>query len=285
MDASLLNHYHIKSLRSGKVRDIYEWRDELWLIASDRISAFDVILPTLIPGKGIILTQMSKRWFQLTETICPNHVISFDLPQEIDLPQWKGRITRCRKAKVIPVECVARGYIAGSGWKEYQACGTVGGFPLPAGLPECARLPEPLFTPATKAEEGHDVNLSAEEAKKILGDDLYRQLREITLKLYDFGSHYAQRRGIILADTKFELGWIDGKIVIIDEILTPDSSRYWPADQYQPGKPQPSFDKQFLREYLETLDWNKTPPGPELPPDIVAKIKAKYEEALTRLAS
>ncbi len=285
MNQQQLDRYEIKTLRSGKVRDLYQWRDELWLVASDRISAFDVIMPTLIPDKGIILTQMSKRWFALTEKICPNHVISFDLPNEVDLPEWRGRLTRCRRAKVVPVECVARGYIAGSGWKEYQTSGTVGGYEVPPNLHECARLPEPLFTPATKAEEGHDENLTPAEAEKVLGTSLYQLLRETTLRLYSFASDYAQKRGIILADTKFEFGWIDGQLVVIDEMLTPDSSRFWPADQYQPGKNQVSFDKQILREYLETLkDWHKKPPGPELPPEIVAKTKAKYTEALNQLA-
>jgi len=282
---SQLKTHGITALRSGKVRDLYLWHDELWLVASDRISAFDVILPTPIPQKGMILTQLSRHWFEITKHLCPNHIISYVLPEGVKIPEWKGRLARARQLKVIPVECVARGYLEGSGWREYQEKGTVGGFPLPTGLKQCAKLPEPLFTPATKAEEGHDENLTAAEAQKVLGNDLYDRLKKLTLGIYSFAHNYAAQRGIILADTKFEFGRDGEQIVAIDEMLTPDSSRYWPADQYKPGKAQPSFDKQYLREYLETLDWNKTAPGPELPPEVVAKIKAKYEEALKRLTS
>jgi phosphoribosylaminoimidazole-succinocarboxamide synthase len=276
--------YGIQKLRSGKVRDLYQWNDELWLIASDRISAFDVIMPNPIPGKGVILTQMARFWFEKTAALCPNHVIGYDLPPNIHLPEWEGRLCRCKLAKLIPVECVARGYVAGSGWKEYRESGTVGGFSVPAVLQESDKLPEPLFTPATKAEEGHDENLTAAEAKKILGDDLYEKLKSLTLKIYTWAAEYAAARGIIIADTKFEFGTYEGEIILLDEILTPDSSRFWPADQYQPGKPQPSFDKQFLRDYLESLDWNKQPPAPVLPPAVVEKTLAKYQEAFDKLA-
>ena len=275
--------YGIRKLRSGKVRDLYQWNDELWLIASDRISAFDVIMPNPIPGKGVILTQMARFWFEKTATLCPNHVIAYDLPPEIKLPEWEGRLCRSKLAKLIPVECVARGYVAGSGWKEYRESGTVGGFSVPAGLRESEKLPEPLFTPATKAEEGHDENLTAAEAKKILGDDLYEKLKTLTLKIYTWAAAYAAERGIIIADTKFEFGTYEGEIILLDEILTPDSSRFWPADQYAPGKAQPSFDKQFLRDYLESLDWNKQPPAPVLPPAVVDKTLAKYQEAFDKL--
>jgi phosphoribosylaminoimidazole-succinocarboxamide synthase len=280
---SQIERLGVKPLRSGKVRDLYQWRDELWLVASDRISAFDVIMPTPIPGKGEILTRLSRRWFELTADICPNHVIGYDLPAGIDIPEWKGRVARCRKLEVIPMECVARGYLEGSGWKEYQQNGTVGGFPLPKGLKQCDKLPEPLFTPATKAEEGHDMNLTQGEAERYVGRELYARLRELTLKLYAFAHQYAERRGILVADTKFEFAREGDKIVIVDEMLTPDSSRYWPLDSYKPGQAQPSFDKQYLREYLETLKWDKKPPGPELPAQVVRNILAKYREALERL--
>lgn len=280
---SQLQTWGIQKLRSGKVRDLYSWRDELWLIASDRISAFDVILPNPLPGKGKILTQLARHWFELTTSICSNHVIGYELPEGIIIPEWEGRMVRCRRAELIPMECVARGYIAGSGWKEYRERGTVGGFALPAGLKESDRLPEPLFTPATKAETGHDENLTPDEAKRHVGPELYEKLKELTLKIYGWASEYALKRGIIIADTKFEFGFFNGQIILIDEILTPDSSRFWPADGYQSGRPQPSFDKQFVRDYLETLDWNKQPPGPVLPDEVVSKTLAKYQEAYDRL--
>lgn len=273
----------LTKLRSGKVRDLYQYKDEIWLIASDRISAFDVILPTPIPDKGVILTQLSRHWFELTKKFCPNHIISYDVPAELKIPEWKGRLMRARKLEIIPFECVARGYLAGSGLKEYKEKGTVCGHPVPAGLVESSQLPHPLFTPATKAEEGHDINLTPEDARARMGDDLYNQLQKLTLDIYTLAATYARERGIIIADTKFEFGWLNGQIVLADEILTPDSSRFWPAARYQPGKSQPSFDKQFVRDYLETLDWNKQYPGPELPPQIVERTHAKYEEALKRL--
>jgi len=274
-------------LRSGKVRDLYAWRDEIWLVASDRISAYDVIMPTPIPDKGKILTALSRHWFELTAPLCPNHVLGYDLPPDVDRPEFAGRLTRARRVEIVPIECVARGYLAGSGWEEYRTHGTVGGHPLPAGLRESDKLPTPLFTPARKNDEGHDENLTEAQARAFVGDELYNQLLDLTLKLYGWAADYAAKRGIILADTKLEFGRDaeTGRILLADEIFTPDSSRFWPADSYKPGGPQPSFDKQYLRDYLKTLTtWNKTAPGPELPPDVVANTRAKYKEALDRLS-
>jgi phosphoribosylaminoimidazole-succinocarboxamide synthase len=276
----------VKLLRSGKVRDIYSWRDEIWLVASDRISAYDVIMPTPIPDKGKILTALSRRWFERTADLCPNHVLGYDLPAGPDLPEFEGRLTRARRCEIFQVECVARGYLAGSGWEEYRAQGTVGGYPLPKGLRESDRLPEPLFTPARKNDHGHDENLTPAEARAALGDARYEELRGLTLRLYAWAADYAAQRGILLADTKLEFGREaeTGRVLLADEIFTPDSSRFWPADAYQPGGPQPSFDKQYLRDYLKTLTtWNKTAPGPELPPEVVRNTHAKYLEALERL--
>ena len=273
-------------LRRGKVRDIYAWRDEIWLVASDRISAYDVIMPTPIPDKGTILTAMSRHWFELTAPLCPNHVIGFDVPAEANRPDFEGRLTRAKRVEIIQLECVARGYLAGSGWEEYRAHGTVGGHAVPAGLRESDRLPAPLFTPAAKNDEGHDENLTEPQARAAVGDALYEQLRDLTLLLYGWAADYAAKRGIILADTKLEFGREPGagRLLLADEIFTPDSSRFWPADSYRPGGAQPSFDKQYLRDYLKTLTtWNRTAPGPELPPEVVAGTRAKYEEALTRL--
>jgi phosphoribosylaminoimidazole-succinocarboxamide synthase len=273
-------------LRRGKVRDIYAWRDEIWLVASDRISAYDVIMPTPIPGKGKILTALSRHWFELTAPLCPNHVLGYDLPDSVDKPEFTGRLTRARRVEIIPLECVARGYLAGSGWEEYHTHGTVGGHPLPAGLRESDQLPAPLFTPARKNDAGHDENLTEAQARAFVGDELYDKLRDLTLKLYGWAANYAAQRGIILADTKLEFGREanTGRLLLADEIFTPDSSRFWPADTYKPGGPQPSFDKQYLRDYLKTLTtWNKTAPGPELPPEVVANTLGKYQEALDRL--
>jgi phosphoribosylaminoimidazole-succinocarboxamide synthase len=277
----------VKLLRSGKVRDIYAWREEIWLVASDRISAYDVIMPTPIPDKGKILTALSRHWFGLTAGLCPNHVAGYEVPPGLDLPEFEGPLTRARRVRIVPMECVARGYLAGSGWEEYRARGTVGGHAAPAGLVESARLPEPLFTPARKNDEGHDENLTPDEARAAVGDALYEQLRELTLKLYGWAAAYAAERGIILADTKLEFGHDEeGRLLLADEIFTPDSSRFWPADQYAPGRAQPSFDKQYLRDYLKGLTtWNKTAPGPELPEEVVRNTRAKYLEALERLAS
>ena len=274
-------------LRSGKVRDIYAWRDEIWLVASDRISAYDVIMPTPIPDKGKILTALSRHWFELTASLCPNHVLGYDVPAGVDQPDFAGRLTRARRVEIIPIECVARGYLAGSGWEEYRVHGTVGGHPLPKGLRESDKLPTPLFTPARKNDEGHDENLTDAQARAFVGEALYEELRDLTLMLYGWAADHAAKRGIILADTKLEFGREagTGRILLADEIFTPDSSRFWPADTYAPGGPQPSFDKQYLRDYLKTLPtWNKTAPGPELPPDVVANTLAKYQEALDRLS-
>jgi phosphoribosylaminoimidazole-succinocarboxamide synthase len=278
----------IKKLRSGKVRDIFDLGDALLLVASDRISAFDVIMPNGIPRKGEVLTQISHFWFEKFAGLVPNHLLakaSDPLPK--NLQPFAGQLARrsmiVKKAKPLAIECIVRGYLSGSGWKEYKQAQTVCGIQLPAGLTESAELPEPIFTPSTKAEAGHDENISFAQAQKIVGDELAGQARDLSLKIYRAGRDYARQRGIIIADTKFEFGLSDGKLILIDEVMTPDSSRFWPADQYQPGRGQPSFDKQFVRDYLETLDWNKTPPGPRLPDDVVAKTSAKYLEAYERL--
>jgi len=272
----------------GKVRDIYDLGDHFLIVATDRLSAFDVVLPTPIPDKGKVLTQMSAFWFDRFKDVVPNHVVSTDVskyPQNLHQfrDQLEGRSMLVKKAKVFPVECVARGFLTGSGLKDYNKTGSVCGIKLPPGLRDSDRLPEPIFTPATKAETGHDENISEEQAAKVIGQDTVRRLKEITLQLYSRGVEYARTRGIIVCDTKFEFGLIDGKISIVDEMLTPDSSRFWPADQYSPGKPQPSFDKQFVRDYLEKIGWNKQPPAPELPDDIVKATSAKYVEALRLL--
>ncbi len=279
----------VKKIKSGKVREIFDLGDRLLFVASDRISAFDVIMPNGIPRKGEVLTQISYFWFGQTESFQPNHLISRPgepLPKELQpfADQIGRRSMIVKKSKPLAIECVVRGYLAGSGWKEYQKTQTVCGIKLPPGLKESSELPEPIFTPATKAETGHDENISFEEAKKIVGDDIAEQARAASLKIYHFARDYARKRGIIIADTKFEFGLNGpGKLILIDEVLTPDSSRFWPADQYAPGKGQPSFDKQFVRDYLETLDWDKTPPGPKLPDDVVTKTTAKYLEAYERL--
>ena len=283
----------VKKLRSGKVRDIFDLGDALLLVASDRISAFDVIMPNGIPRKGEVLTQISHFWFDKFSSLVPNHLLRradepLGIPALANLPaaqlaDLQRRSMVVKKAKPLAIECIVRGYLSGSGWKEYKKSQTVCGIKLPAGLTESAELPEPIFTPSTKAEAGHDENISFEQACKIIGQDLATQASDLSLKIYKAGRDYARQRGIIIADTKFEFGLSDGKLILIDEVLTPDSSRFWPADQYQPGKGQPSFDKQFVRDYLETLDWNKTPPGPVLPPDVVAKTSAKYLEAYERL--
>jgi phosphoribosylaminoimidazole-succinocarboxamide synthase len=272
----------------GKVRDIYDLGDHFLIVATDRLSAFDVVLPSPIPNKGKVLTQMSAFWFDRFKDVVPNHVVSTDVgkyPQNLHQfrDQLQGRSMLVKKAEVFPVECVARGFLTGSGLKDYNKTGSVCGIKLPPGLRDSDRLPEPIFTPATKAETGHDENVSEEQAAKIIGQDTVRRLKELTLQLYSRGVEYARTRGIIVCDTKFEFGLIDGRISIVDEMLTPDSSRFWPADQYSPGKPQPSFDKQFVRDYLEKIGWNKQPPAPELPDDIVKATSAKYVEALRLL--
>ena len=263
-------------LGSGKVRELYALDDErLLLVASDRISTFDVILPTPIPDKGRVLTGLSAFWFARTKTIVPNHLISL---------RDDGRSLECRRLEMLPVEVVVRGYLAGSGWNDYCLTGSVCGHRLPAGLRESERLPEPIVTPATKAATGHDINIDEEEAARLCGAELYAAAREAALALYRYGEQHAARRGIVVADTKFELG-LDaaGRIVLGDEALTPDSSRFWPADDYEPGRPQPSFDKQFVRDWCETTGWDKTAPGPELPDEIVAGTRARYVEAFERL--
>ena len=269
----------------GKVRDIYDLGEHFLIVATDRLSAFDVVLPTPIPNKGKVLTQMSAFWFDYFKDFVPNHVVSIDAcdyPKNIQpfRDQLEGRSMLVRKAKVFPIECVARGFLTGSGLKDYHKTGQVCGIPLPAGLRDSDRLPQPIFTPATKAESGHDENISEEQAAKVIGQDNIRSLKDLTLSIYSRGVEYAAKRGIIICDTKFEFGTINGRITIVDEMLTPDSSRFWPADRYSPGKPQPSFDKQFVRDYLEKIGWNKQPPAPELPEDIVKATSAKYVEAL-----
>jgi phosphoribosylaminoimidazole-succinocarboxamide synthase len=261
---------------SGKVRELYALDDErLLLTASDRISTFDVVLPTEIPDKGRVLTGLSAFWFARTREIVPNHLLAI---------RPDGRSLECQKLEMLPIECVVRGYLSGSGWKDYRATGTVCGHELPAGLTESDRLPGPIFTPATKAQSGHDENITREQAAERVGADRFAEAERISLDLYRVGAAYAAERGILLADTKFELG-VDpeGRLVLGDEALTPDSSRFWPADEYRAGGPQPSFDKQFVRDYCETLGWDKTAPGPELPDDVVAGTRARYVEAFERL--
>ena len=269
----------------GKVRDIYDVGEHLLIVATDRLSAFDVVLPTPIPNKGKVLTQMSAFWFDHFKDFVPNHVVSTKVDEYAkELRQFReqleGRSMLVKKAKVFPIECVVRGFLTGSGLKDYNRTGQVCGIALPAGLRDSDRLPRPIFTPATKAETGHDENISEEQAAKIIGQDNIRKLKDLTLSIYSRALDFAAKRGIIICDTKFEFGTIDGEIRIVDEMLTPDSSRFWPADQYSPGKPQPSFDKQFVRDYLERINWNKQPPGPALPDDIVRATSAKYVEAL-----
>ena len=275
--------------RQGKVRDIFDLDDSLLMVATDRISAFDYVLGSGIPDKGRVLTQLSAFWFERTASIVPNHLLTTeirDYPAELRkfTDVLAGRSMLVRKTNPVPIECVARGYLSGSGWKEYQTSGSVCGVALPAGLRESDRLPAPIFTPATKATSGHDVNVSEADAAQLVGEPLVRRLRELTLELYAFGAAHAESCGIILADTKFEFGLTDtSEIILIDEVLTPDSSRYWPRDQYAPGGPQPSFDKQYVRDYLEQIRWNKQPPVPSLPDDVVVRTREKYVEAYRRL--
>jgi phosphoribosylaminoimidazole-succinocarboxamide synthase len=266
----------------GKVRDIYDLGDRLLIVATDRLSAFDVVMPTPIPDKGRVLTQLSLFWFQLLRDVIPNHVLSstnFPAPFDKYANDLAGRSMLVRKTQPLPIECVARGYLSGSGWKEYRTTGKVCGIQLPAGLQESDKLPEPIFTPATKATSGHDENISFERVGDLIGKDLADRVRSITLEIYRSAAAYAEPRGILVADTKFEFGLLNGELIWIDEALTPDSSRFWPASQYKPGGPQPSFDKQYVRDYLERIRWPKTPPGPQLPPDVVAGTRAKYREA------
>jgi phosphoribosylaminoimidazole-succinocarboxamide synthase len=271
----------------GKVRDIYDLGDKLLIVATDRLSAFDVILPTPIPDKGRVLTQLSLFWFNLFKDVVPNHVLSStDFPAPFDKfkEDLAGRSMIVRKTQPLPIECVVRGYVSGSGWKDYRATGKICGIALPPGLRESDRLPEPIFTPASKAATGHDENIPFDQAASLIGKDLAEKVRTVSLEIYRRAADYAEPRGVILADTKFEFGLLNNHLIWIDEALTPDSSRFWPAAQYNPGGPQPSFDKQFVRDYLERIQWPKTPPGPELPPEVVAATRAKYREAYRILA-
>ena len=281
---------YLKLLFRGKVRDIYDLGDELLLVATDRLSAFDVVFPNPIPGKGEILTQVSLFWFEKMKKIIPNHISErpadelFKTKDEVTL--YAKRSMRVKKTKPLAIEAVVRGYLAGSGWNDYQKTGKVCGIALPQGFKESQKLPEPIFTPATKAPQGqHDENISFDEACRVVGKETAEKVREVSLKIYIEGTTYAESRGLILADTKFEFGHLEGKLILIDEVLTPDSSRFWPKDQYQVGISPPSFDKQFVRDYLLKIGWNKKPPAPELPKEIVEKTSEKYHEALKRLTS
>jgi len=275
-------------LKSGKVREVFDLGDSLLFIATDRISAFDCILPSPIPDKGKVLTQLSLYWFELLKDVVENHLITADISEypaalQPFSEQLDGRSMIVKKAEVLPVECVVRGYLAGSGWKEYQESGTITGIKLPEGLVESSELPEPIFTPSTKAESGHDENIPFNIMEDIIGSELANKVRDISLTIYSTARDYAKQHGIILADTKFEFGLVDGEIILIDEVLTPDSSRFWPLDSYNPGASQPSFDKQFVRDYLSSLDWDKNPPAPELPDNIIEKTREKYFQALDLL--
>ncbi len=283
-----LLHFHSPELhqfRSGKVREVFDLGDRLLFVATDRLSAFDVVMAEGIPDKGRVLTQLSVFWFEKLRGVTDHHFLTTDLGEiGVRHPMLLGRSMIVRKTRPLPIECVVRGYLAGSGWKEYQKSGTVCGERLPPGLQESSELPAPIFTPSTKAEAGHDENISFEQAAEIIGRDKAEKIRALSLAIYAAARDEARRHGILIADTKFEFGELeDGSILLIDEVLTPDSSRFWPGDQYQPGKGQPSFDKQFVRDYLETLAWNKQPPPPPLPPEVIAKTRAKYREVYQRL--
>ena len=278
----------VKILNKGKVRDIYEVNNDLLLIATDRISAFDVVLPNPIPSKGVCLTQLSKFWFDYTKKSIPNHVISTEvseLPKELHAykTQLVYRSMLVKKTKVIPIECIVRGYLSGSAWNSYKKDGTVCGVKLPGSLKESDQFPEPLFTPSTKAKAGHDINISVTEMKKLVGSDVGDTLNDYSLKIYDTAVRYARKRGIIIADTKFEFGMYHDEIIWIDEALTPDSSRFWPAEGYQPGKPQPSFDKQYVRDYLNSTGWDHNSAPPNLPQQVIAETSRKYQEAYEKI--
>jgi phosphoribosylaminoimidazole-succinocarboxamide synthase len=271
----------------GKVRDIYEAGDDLLMVASDRISAFDAVLPTDIPDKGRVLTALTLFWLDRTADLVPNHLITadareFPAPFTGD-PELAGRAMLVKRAEMIPIECVARGYLSGSGWKEYRASQSVCGIPLPAGLTESGQLPEPIFTPATKAETGHDENISLDRAAELIGRGLAERLRELTIAVYERGASVARERGIIVADTKFEFGFSGGELILCDEVMTPDSSRFWPVDSYAPGGAQPSFDKQYVRDWLDASGWDHEPPAPELPVDVAEQTAARYREAYERI--
>lgn len=279
----------IPLVATGKVRDIYQVEDNLLIVATDRLSAFDVVLPDGIPGKGKVLTLLSVFWFERLKPVVPNHLITADVaayPPELSAYRelLKDRSMLVKKAEPLPVECVVRGYLAGSAWEEYQKTGSVCGIKLPAGLKQAEKLPEPIFTPATKAKTGHDENISEGEMARLIGEALTRKIRQISIELYRRASEYAQPRGIIIADTKFEFGLLDGKLILIDEIFTPDSSRFWAVNDYQVGISPPSFDKQFVRDYLTAIGWNRRPPAPHLPPEVIAGTAARYREALRLLA-
>lgn len=273
-------------VRRGKVRDVFDLGDQLLLVASDRISAFDWVMPNGIPDKGRILTQLSAFWFDLLRV--PHHLLSQDvdslrLAAGVDRGPLRGRSMICRKASIVPIECVVRGYLEGSGWKEYRQNQAVCGVALPAGLKQCDKLPEPIFTPATKEESGHDINISFAQMCDIIGEETATKLKQKTLDVYTRAAEHALARGVIIADTKLEWGWHDGELILCDEVLTPDSSRFWPADRYQPGGPQPSYDKQFVREWLEQSGWDKNSPPPQLPAEVVQQTRGKYLEALVKL--
>ncbi len=282
---------NIPLFKRGKVRDVYDLGEHLLIVATDRISAFDVVIPTGIPQKGVVLTQLSAFWFDRMREVVPSHLVTTDIAQIIQRHRalaphralLAGRSMLVHKATVVPMECVVRGYLAGSGWKEYQKSRSVCGISLPAGLREAQELPEPIFTPATKEETGHDVNISEADMATRVGAELTQQLKRMSLAIYTKARDYARLRGVLIADTKFEFGLLEGRPMLVDELLTPDSSRFWPVEEYAPGKSPVSFDKQFVRDYLEGLSWDKTPPAPELPADIVQKTSAKYLQALTQL--
>jgi phosphoribosylaminoimidazole-succinocarboxamide synthase len=287
MKSDVLLETHLPGLElyaRGKVRDIYRVDGRLLIVATDRISAFDYILGSGIPRKGEILTQLSLFWLEFLKDVVPTHLVTADVDQYPEpLHAYRDQLERrsmlVRRARMLEVECVARGYLSGSGWKDYKATGAICGIPLPPGLEESAELPEPIFTPATKAHTGHDINITFEEAAALIGRQVAERVRELTLEIYRRAATYARRRGIIIADTKFEFGFADGELILADEVLTPDSSRFWPADSYRPGGPQPSFDKQYVRDYLESIRWNKQPPAPSLPDEVVRNTSAKYLEA------
>lgn len=273
----------LKLFKKGKVRDVYELGENLLFVASDRISAFDYVLPSLIPNKGKILTQLSSFWFGYTQLICPNHVITSDVDEyPDDLRQYKDMLMKrsmlVKKTDVVPIECVVRGYLAGSGWREYLKTGSTSGVELPEGMVQADRLEEPIFAPATKAEEGHDINISFKEMQKIVGAEISEKIRTVSLELYKKATFHALSKGIIIADTKFEFGLSEGELILVDEIFTPDSSRFWPMEQYRPGKSQMSLDKQFVRDYLESTDWDKNSPPPPLPPEIIQQTVDRYME-------
>jgi phosphoribosylaminoimidazole-succinocarboxamide synthase len=278
----------LELLGRGKVRDVYAVDDRLLIVASDRISAFDYILATGIPDKGRVLTQLSVFWFDLLKDVTPTHFLTADVAEYPEAAraysdQLEGRSMLVKRAQMMDIECVARGYLSGSGWKEYRETGRVCGIPLPPGLRESDRLPEPIFTPSTKAQSGHDENISFERAVEMVGEEMAGQLRSLTLAVYGKAARYAETRGVIIADTKFEFGLADGTLVLADEVLTPDSSRFWPLESYKPGAAQPSYDKQYVRDYLESIHWNKQPPAPALPPEVAARTSEKYKEAYQAL--